>query len=247
MNKSELETYFGYLKTVGRAEVNGKGYLTVDGKIVNAATNMGETEFVQTWLVQFALGYIKEKPYFDFQTWLSITKEGSASVIVHEDSDPEKIIFVINPLSDASLTPEESGMLSVVSRYMSHAQGATEDYRISKILREGKEVITEKFSGKSTTLTELVPGWVYDKYKVIPQVMKWMIYCRDTYGLRNDLEDWPFAEKCFTKVYNKETLDPTEVRFLDLLTNGDFKIPEGQAPIKKEQEPLSKEINPFEC
>lgn len=237
-------------------EIDGKKYLTDDdGEPVNVSHYMSETEFLNDWLLGFAIGYVYDKTFFDFNRWGEFTEQGKWEVAVTDDNDPKKILFIVPSLLSMNLDDQTATGLTVASKHMSQAKSAVDRVGVaSNFLNQGKLFIAEIMKDRERTLTDLVPSWFYEKWKVRPTVVQQMIFCRERYGITadKDPEIWRVAEQCFTQIDQGYELNTTQKEFINELTQGEFSLPENLKPytdIPKEGngKTLDAEYDPLEC
>lgn len=233
----------------GVKEVEGRKYLTIDGEITNATGIMTKSAFIEQFIISFTLGYIGEKSYFDYKGWSDVSDEGHTGVCIVADDNPQEVLFIIPALTDQNLSPSDAVALATAGMHMSHATGAVEMTRATQILEEGMGYIAEKVPFQPRSFHSLIPTWLYEELKIVPEVYRQMILCRDRYGLEPNTEAWKVAEACFLTMHNGVKLKPEQVQFIDTLTQNEFQYPEGLADAKIESsldQPYM-ELNPNEC
>lgn len=231
--------------------INGKRYLEMNGELVNVATSLSEATFVRDWLLGFSLGYVGEKSYFDFARWMEISNEGRSAVIIHDNEDENKPVFVVPPLTDTKMTAQEMEVLQVAAGVMSNAYGAQfggSTSRSTEILLQGLSIIQKGLRSGEYTITDLVPPAIYEKYSINPRVFKKMMHCKNTFGLDTNDESWKVLEACFRVIDEGKVLKQQQYDFLMAITQNTAIVPDQCKPdSKNKQEDQFTEINPFEC
>lgn len=218
---------FRFLENVGTAEVDGKKYLTLNGEVVNASAQMTKSQFINKWVNQFSLGYIGEQSYFDFKEWFEISDGGRATIIVTEDEDPSKFLFIIPSFIDMGLNAEEARSMMQANIHMSQASGATDPTNATGYLDNGSRYIAEILGKKPRFIHELVPEWLYEELNINPDVNRQMMYCKNRYGIQPETPAWKYAEHCFRVMHSGVALNDEQTSFINALTQNEFVFPEG--------------------
>lgn len=240
-----------FLEGAEAREIDGKKYLEMNGEMINFANTLSEASFVRDWLLGFAVGYVNEKPYFDFNGWLNLSNDGRSAIVIHDNEDENKFLFVIPPMISSDMTQRELEVLQFASGRMSNAYSAQfggSTTRGTEILMEGMKIIQDGLDSKQRTLTDMIPPEVFAKYNIVPNILKKMIYCRDVFGVQTDSEMWPVLEACFKIIEERKPLKPEQFAFLKAITRETAVVPDECLPSSNSKlEVLSSKTNPFEC
>lgn len=234
-----IENDFEFVKALKNAEIDGKIYLQdKDGNFLNSNTRLTESEFINRWLDGFTLGRVGKTSYFDFNTWLNFTNHGGEAVLVVEDNDPTKVLFVIPPLAVPNFTLTERVAVATAGKAMATAKYAVENkdnLKATKLFTEASEIIKQYVSDESVHLSNFIPRSYFERFNIIPEVKQNLIYCRDVFGLNPNIEDdWNFATNIFEKIYYHEELTKEEITFMGILCDGKWKVPtyQGEKPVR---------------
>lgn len=239
---------FRFMENVGVKEIDGKKYLTVNGDIINASAMMSKTQFIHNWLLQFTLGWVGEKSYFDFEGWYEVSNDGRSTVIIHSDDNPNELLFVIPAFIDMGLNGPETKALAEASAYLSHAYSATEATRATEILETGSNYVQRILGTKPRFIHELVPNYIYEELDIVPEVNRQMIFCKDRYKIEPATPAWKYAEHCFRLIHKGEGLNKEQREFIDTLTQKEFVYPDTLKPYtEKELEPFNMADKLDEC
>ncbi len=248
MDQEQYERDFKFTEEMKPVTIEGRRFLEVRGQLINIEAVMDEITFRDHWMFQFLIGYCGEKKFFNENAWKDLTNDGKSGMLIHEAGNPSKPLFVVPPLSDMNFSPEEAGNIQAISQFMSGAKSAVDDHQASKILREGKNYIDQATKKVDRRLADLVPLWFTEKYGVDRELVVRMTYCRVRYGLQPNTEAWTYAEECFKTILAGNAPDKHQIEFLDVLTQGEYQLPEGlKKQSTKQLPPSSISPNLDEC
>ena len=243
----DMANDFGFLNKIQVKKSNEELFMSVDGKLVNSGYEMSESEFVKDWLWQFAVGLVGDKRYFDLTSWFEITNNGKLSVVIKDDKDPNKTLFVIKPIVDVNLNQNEIKNMKAVGMYLSRT-ALTPDVQLrSKLFRNGIDFLSENIKSERKELHDFIPMEFFEKHKVYPWVCKAVIYIRDTFGYAPDSKALGVIQSVLTKYYLKEKLSKKEIEFLEKATGGILELDFGYTPEVKETTMETGYLNPDEC
>lgn len=228
-HKARLREDFGFLGDLKTIDVDGKRNIRdKDGQSIISDVSMTEKVFVDQWLDQFALGYVAKTNYFDATTWGKLTHGHQRGVMITDDLGAP--LFVIPPLSRPVLTAMEQVVLDMAHKNYANASSAeqTGDSSRAQSIIEGTTALIKEFvSEDSVSVSEFIPEWFYTKYGVVPYIKRSMVYCRDIYGLNPQIKaDWDMAYSVFANIHNKQALTEIQLKFMSILTSGEFTAPE---------------------
>lgn len=228
-HQARLKEDFGWIGNLKIEDIDGQRSIRDEsGTYIISDASITESAFVQRWLDQFALGYVGTSNYFDATTWGKLTHGHQRGVVVTDDEG--KPIFVIPPLSRAPFTPTEQYVLDLAHKSYTNAASAEDTgdtHRAQEIISQTSQLIKEHISDESITVTDLIPDWFYEKYHVVPFIKRSLVYCRDIYGLNPGIHaDWEMAEGIFTDIHKRRALDEYQLRFMEILTSGEWTPPE---------------------
>lgn len=228
-HQARLKEDFGWIGNLKIEDVDGQRAIRDEsGTYIISDASITESAFVQRWLDQFALGYVGTSNYFDATTWGKLTHGHQRGVVVTDDEG--KPLFVIPPLSRAPFTPTEQYVLDLAHKSYTNAASAEETgdtHRAQEIITQTSSLIKQHISDESVTVTDLIPEWFYEKYHVVPYIKRSLVYCRDIYGLNPAFHaDWEMAEGIFTDIYKRRALSEYQLRFMEILTSGEWTPPE---------------------
>lgn len=228
-HKARLKEDFGWIGNLKIEIIDGMRSIRDEaGSYIISDASMTESTFVQRWLDQFALGFVGTTNYFDATTWGKLTHGHQRGVVITDDEG--KPLFVVPPLSRAPFSPKEQYVLDLAHKSFTNAASAEEtgdSHRAQELISATSQLIKEHISDESLTVTDLIPEWFYEKYHVVPFIKRSMIYCRDIYGLNPAIHaDWEMAEGVFSSIYHKRALNEYQLRFMEILTSGEWTPPE---------------------
>lgn len=211
------------------AEIDGNIVLqTKDGEFLDYVL-MDEQYFLDNWLVQFALGFVGGKSYFDHESWYKLTNGFIKGVIVVNETRTSALF--IRKFLEAMIPEEGREVLEQVARAAGVAKVIMDNHEKTQIINQLAEQI--KYISKvadekaSNSLSSLIPDEYYAKHGVHPLTLQQVIYIRDTYKHQGVAID-PGSElltkvETILKRWNLEGMaSPADKKFITELTNGDF-------------------------
>lgn len=227
----ELKHDFGVFDTVDVTEINGKNYMGVDGKLLNSSTTITESEFANKWLHQFAVGWVGGKCYFQLEEWKGFTNGGKESVVVVDDVG--KSLFVVKPLADVNLTPDELSAVRLAGENLTRISQTPNGILSKKIFQKNAEYLKNAITAKPSTYADTIPEFMYAKYGLIPWVMKRVVYIRDAFKYDPDSETINYVQKILTKSYKKEKLTATDIEFMLMATHNTLDLSDSEVVDKQ--------------
>lgn len=220
--------------------LNGLNAVEIDGKQVIQTKNgeflehvlMEEEYFVNTWLMQFAIGMVGHKNYFNQDGWNKATDGYTKGVIVlNREQEP---VLMIRKFTDMDLSVNHKSLLDQYSRHASQAFHAQKEDQ-SKIIDSYAQIVTA-IAGQNEeydTLTWMIPLEYYLSKGIHPGVMKEVIYIRDTYSyngipMHQQDELLKKVEGILYKNTRGEKLSQLEIDLISDITNNEFTFNGGE-------------------
>lgn len=269
--KLEIKEDFGWVDGLDIREIDGR-YMLANAESelpFNVSHVMEEQEFVQKYLLGFALGNSIGINYFPSAQWYSFTYNGTRAVlVVKRDPDTRKVepVLLIPPLTNTQLTDEDRQLLRRASDVIhSNAHdnlkmdNMSANLEVSDILRD--EEIGLK--AKRMTYRDLINPEYFAKFNIIPQQEEKIYYIRDILrkGRETKAEDLNRAREIFYREANNETVTREEYQFISDLTLGEYEVEDkvntapttasaakdGKSGIAGGISPTADPENPFEC
>lgn len=261
IQEMHLENDLGWLKDLKVHELDGKLLLGEPGEELpfNVSHVIEEKEFVQKWLIPFALGNSTGVNYFPFQEWCSFTFNGTRSVlVVARDAETGKYepTLLVPPIISNSLTADDRYKLRMASLAI---YNISEDNRQKENLNASLKVANALadskigLEAKPTTLTDLITPAFFEKFSVVPEVERKVYWIRDVIrkGTETNPDDLTRARALFFKEHKGETLTQDELKFLNQLSLGDYEIEDRLADAPSEQadneSPDDPDFDPLAC
>lgn len=208
-------------------EIAGKNVIqTPDGEFIEYVL-MEEKYFIDNWLVQFAIGHVGEKNYFNHEAWSRLTNAFTKGVIVlNEDKQP---VVLIRKFIDMDLNYMQKHHLQDVAGQASDAKFIPNKEEADELVNrfaEAVKVITSQ-NPDYDTLTSMIPLEYYLRNGVDPTVVKQVIYIRDNYKINDepiepDCEVMKEVEAILYKYARMEPVTAKEKALVTEVTNGDF-------------------------
>lgn len=208
-------------------EIAGKNVIqTPDGEFIEYVL-MEEQYFVDNWLVQFAIGHVGEKNYFNHSEWSRLTNAFTKGVIVlNEDKQP---VVLIRKFIDMDLNYMQQHYLQDVAGQASDAKFIPNKEEADELVNrfaDAVKVITSQ-NPDYDTLTSMIPLEYYLSKGVDPTVVKQVIYIRDNYQIDGkpiepDCEVMKEVEAILYKYARQERVTDKEKALVQEITNGDF-------------------------
>ncbi|AEV89501.1 hypothetical protein OBP_064 [Pseudomonas phage OBP] len=208
-------------------EIAGKQVIqTPDGEFIEYVL-MEESYFVENWLVQFAIGHVGEKNYFNHQEWSRLTDGFTkGAIILNEDKQP---VCLIRKFIDMDLGGELQHHMDHFARMASQAAHVPDKNEADEIIGAFANAVEQIASQNPDydTLTAMIPYEYYLRHGIDPTVVKQCIWIRDNYTLGGEPID---ADSDIMKaveivLYKHARGEPTTEKERNLvfhLTNGDF-------------------------
>lgn len=251
-----IEESFGWLKDYTVSEIDGKKMMTAKGETVpfNVADTISEKDFIENWLILFALGNHHGKNYFPMQQWLDMSADGLQSVMVVDAEG--KPMLIIPPLVSNNLGPEQYRMfrhLEAAIKQISADSMRQADPMASAGLVETSEHSLSKV--KPRTVTDLISPWYYAKHDIIPEVEQQIYYIRD--NINNGqvtAEDLNAARPILYAAFRNQPVSAKDKELINRLVKNQWNVNFGTGAEKSEptapgtvaQDP-DKDYDPLEC
>lgn len=213
--------------TFRSVEIDGKQVIqTLDGDFIEYVL-MEEDYFVQNWLVQFAIGHVGKKNYFNHAEWSRMTDAFTKGVIVlNTDYQP---VLVIRKFIDMDLGNNLQHFMDQASARAGQAKFVPNKDEVDQMLAQFASDVTTiaEQNPDYDTLTAMVPYEYYLRHKVDPTVVKQCIWIRDNYQFAGkpidpDSDLMKAVEIVLNKYARKEETTEKERALVVNLTNGDF-------------------------
>lgn len=245
---AELENDFNWLKALGVKNIEGLDYMTVAKEMLNCSDTMTETEFVQNWLWQFAVGLVGKHCYFDVGGWFERTNNGKMAISIVDDHDQKNVLFIIRPFTETGLTPQELRNMRVAGMQLSR-QALTPDIQLrARLFKETGKFLVDSIKSKRKELQDFVPDWFFKKHQVYPWVYQHVIYIRDVFGYQPDSKALGVIQSILTKYYLRQKVSKQEYDFIQTATGNQIELDLGYKTVESEkQNSISAELDPNEC
>lgn len=208
-------------------EIDGKQVIqTLDGEFVEYIL-MEEKYFVDNWLIQFAVGHVGEKNYFNHQEWSRLTDGFTkGAIILNENRQP---ILIIRKFIDMDLNINSKHRMESYARTAAHAANIPNKDEVDGIVSSLAARITE-LAGQNPdydTLTAMIPYDYYLSKGIDPTVVKQVIHIRDNYLIDGepidpDCEQMREVENILYKHSRNEPVTQKEKDRVIEITCGDF-------------------------
>lgn len=264
----EIEQRIRKIKEITYHEVDGKKIALYDGLPIENTKLINESEFVDRWLFNFAMGWVnikgQDRLYFPINQWnrfaanlnekgIPLSKEGRAAILVITD-DQKEILFKIDPLNNPNFTPEEQQRLQDISGFLSQASSASKENQ-SEYLNMGSKFVKETLVKTTYSITDVIPNWFYKKHDLYPVAVKQSIFLKDNYGIDPKSDEFINASLSFVKLQKGIELTKEEKENILHLTNNEFNFENNVTPLKDVKDETvinnNQEDNviddPFEC
>lgn len=270
--KLEIKEDFGWVDGLDIREIDGRYMLAnADSELpFNVSHVMEEQEFVQKYLLGFALGNSLGINYFPSKQWYAFTYNGTRAVLVvkrNEETRKAEPVLLVPPLTTTQLTDEDRQLLRRASDVIhSNAHdnlkmdNMSANLEVSDILRD--EEIGLK--AKRMTYRDLINPEYFAKFNIIPSLEENIYYIRDVIrkakGVPTEVEDLNRAREIFYREHKGEPVTKEEYQFLSDLSMGEYEIEEkvATAPTAVKDSkgnkvadggvsPTADPENPFEC
>lgn len=213
--------------SVRSLEIDGRQVIqTTDGEFIEYVL-MEEDYFINNWLVQFAIGHVGDRNYFDNQGWSDLTAMFTkGAIILNKDKQP---ILIIRKFIDMDLGVNLQHRMNYYSRIAAHAAHVPNDEEVNEIVNGLADRIVE-LTGQNPeydTLTAMIPYDYYLSKGIDPNVVKQVIYIRDNYSVDGEPIDpegdlIKEVEVILYKNARGENITDKEREIVTNLTNGDF-------------------------
>ncbi|QDJ97212.1 hypothetical protein D9_0150 [Aeromonas phage D9] len=205
------------------AEINGRDFIqTPDGEFLEHVV-MEEKYFVENWLAQFALGWVGDKCYFDFNAWGKMTIGHTRGVIIVDEDG--QYVLDIPKFSQAMLPAEAKAVLDQCATNAGVANlipDESEKTRLINTLAEQAKMISEIAEGQDPLdITKIIPTEYFARHGLNNLVMYDTILIRDRYGVKND-DDVARIEKILTQWTTERKASKEDKAFIVEITKGDF-------------------------
>lgn len=212
------------------AEIAGKQVIqTADGEFVEYAL-MEEDYFVDNWLMQFAIGNVADKNYFNHEAWSKITDGFTKGVIIlNSEQQP---VCLIRKFIDMDLNATQEQYMSLESRKASVAKYVPNEMEADQIV-QGYADAVELITGQNPdydTLTAMIPLEYYARHGIDPTAAKNVMYIKDHFECSD--EDMDEVQRLMYKNESAEFLTAKEKAFISGITNDTFIFNDGSNKVE---------------
>jgi hypothetical protein len=216
------------LKGINSVVIDGKQVIqTAQGEFLEYVL-MDEEYFVDTWLIQFAMGNVNGVNYFNQEGWNALTDGYQKGVIVlNKDQQP---VVVIRKFTDPDLSVSAQHIVNEKTRMAAQAkflQPSDQD----KVIDGLAQILTHvtQQNPEYDTLTMMIREDYYLSKGINPFVVKQVIYTRDTYSYKGipmkepeNAELLAEVEDIYYRVSRNEKITQAERNLINEITNGEF-------------------------
>lgn len=229
-NYAKMMEDFKFADSVGVTPINGEQYLTTEGVPLNAYTEMTESEFVEKWLLPFAVNDTTGVNYFNFIEWGKISNQHTMSVLVIDDNDPKKILLVIKPISGYQMTPIERDIMRQTSAAMANSAREIMEGQTPQL--DGKDIVDKASTfldpeKARIPMHDLIPIDFYHKHNVYPEALRKAFYVRDVvFEGKADMETLDFVKKVFETEERDGVASLEDYKLVKLICGAWYTIPE---------------------
>ncbi|QYN80025.1 hypothetical protein PQD71_gp132 [Kosakonia phage Kc263] len=223
---SKLVDLLGSIRSV---EINGKTVIqTQDGEFIEYVL-MDEQYFVEHWLVQFAIGNVSGRNYFNQEAWNKLTDGYTKGVIIlNDDQQP---VVLIRKFIDMDLNANQQAIFDQYTRTASHAANIPNKDEVDQIMTSLSSILSgvAQQNPDYDTLTALVPYEYYLSKGIDPTVVKQVIYIRDTYTYKGqpiqpDGDLLKQVEAILYKNARNELITKEEIALINEITDNQFEF-----------------------
>lgn len=221
-----------------------------DGKLpFNVSHIFYEKDFVEKWLMCFALGNYYGINYFRAEEWFSFSGNGTRAVMVVDAE--HKPVLIIAPMIQHKLSQKEFKILRAASMYIQQSNADTmrknDPNANLGVARKLAEALKDT---KRITLTDMVTPAFYEKHGIIPEVEQQVYYIKDKINEgRAKIDDINNARHMLYANHKGQALSKEETEFLTQLSKGTFTFNEKTAEAAQTEvaEERAQPSNPMEC
>lgn len=252
MNANEraalLESDLGFLNDITVHEIDGKLMMGDADIPFNVAVIFKEKDFVQKWIMPFALGNDHGINYFDQITWYNLTNKGTQAAMVVDDETNEPVLLV-RPMISHNLSPRDFELLRITSQHIQQMQADTLTTNDPNASMPAARMLKEQISAKRLTIPELVSPEFFTKHGINPKAEQKVYYIKDIIlEKKGDIKDINRSREILYKLEEKQPVTKEEIKFLYTLSKGQF-IVEGLLSESEIQGNAEREtpIDPMEC
>ncbi|EBV8434245.1 hypothetical protein AVA65_08350 [Salmonella enterica subsp. enterica serovar Minnesota] len=242
-----LEPELEFLRDLRVHKINGKLALGDEQLPFNVAKIYSEQEFVDTWLIQFALGNHYGINYFNHQAWGKETNLGTlAAMVVDEEGKP---VLFVPPVISTNMTDRDYELLRMASWTVNNNMNDNMKKNDPNASLDVANKIHQHLTKKSMTLTELIVPEFYAKHGIVPEVEQQAFYLRDVINNGQvHTKDMVEVRELLYKIHRGESLTKDEKEKLNVLSRGQFELtaPEAEKP-KDNNSDDEQPFSPFEC
>jgi len=238
----QLEEAFGFTRELMHQQIDGEKYLSKDGKPLNAITLMKESEFVKNWIIQFALNTSASgNNYFNFPAWGELSNQHTMAVMVVDDEDEDKTLFIIKPFASYEMSDKERDVLQQTHSAMLSSIQASVDGQIPQLsttfIADEASKHMERPSRKP--IHELVPIEFFHKHKVYPYALHAVYYIRDElYKGKIDQSILFKLKDIFEKEEIEGCADRADYEYVKQICGDEYQIPEDKLAAKGDKAPV---------
>jgi hypothetical protein len=250
MRKDVIMEDFRFLDDIKIHNQDGKLMLGDDKMPFNISQIFYEKEFVEKWLMGFALGNQYGINYFRADEWFAFSGNGTRAVMVVDDN--HKPLLVIAPMIQHKLSQREFKILRAASMYIQQSNAdtmrANDPNANLGVAKKLAEVLKDT---KRITLPDMITPEFYEKHGIIPEVEQQVYYIKDKINEgRAKIDDITKVRHMLYANHKGQALTKEEREFLDVLSKGMFVFNEKTAEAAKTEavaEVREQPSNPMEC
>lgn len=207
-----------------------------------------ESTFVNSWISQFAIDEVAGVKYFNMGEWSLLTNKLVDGVIIVDDVT-NLPLWIIPSFIRPELTPNGAATLAYYANKAHQAKFIVDKYQqtqfINNFARRVSEIVDHE-PDLQPGLTRFVPAEIYEKYDIVPEAMKAMMYIRDQLKrVEPDSPDFDRAEAIFKNHYRGKPVSTQDKEFIKYLTNGAFNFGDVAAPEATAAKQPVKQVSSF--
>jgi|AGFT01.1.fsa_nt_gi hypothetical protein len=211
-HQAKIRSSFDFLNQLDVQNIGGTDFLTKDGVPLNALRMVKESDFVKEWLVPFALNNTATRNnYFNFPKWGELSNQHTMCVLVVDDNDSSKRLFVVKPLASYEMSPQEREIMrqataALQTSIQTTLDGQEPELSSDRIVETAKQYITNDVN---TPIHELIPTEFYHKHGLYVTALREAVWVRDEF-LEGNMSREDFSR--FLEIRTKEERDGVATR-----------------------------------
>jgi len=255
---------FRWLDEVKVHSIEGKLMLGDNDLPYNVGHVFLKKEFIEKWLMGFALGNDHGINYFPIEPWCALTGNGTRAVLVVDD-ESLKPVLLVPPLVAHKLTARDFTILRMASWYM-HANSAdTQRSNDPNLNLDGAKKVAEVMGQhKRVTYTEMIAPHFYETAGIVPVLEKRLYFIKDIINQpKLPVDQITKARPILYKHFRGEKPTKEEIAFIMEISKGSMNLSKTweqlerqnddyvEGEVRQEQAPAAQEAqapsNPMEC